>query len=90
MTIKCLWEHNGDDTLLYSTDFLGAYTRGETLQAAIEKMPKEIRSFALWSGLPCSERLDIAVTEERTSTLHIRDTDSDAIFHRETAPMTMR
>ncbi len=90
MTIKCLWEHNGDDTLLYSTDFLGAYTRGETPQAAIEKMPKEIRSFALWSGLPCGERLDIAVTEEKTSALNIRDADSDAIFQCETAPLTAR
>ena len=88
MKIKCLWEHNGDDTLLYSTDFLGAYTRGETLEAALAKMPKEIRSFALWSGLPYDGKPCVDVTEEKTSALNIRDADSDAIFQCETAPMT--
>lgn len=27
MIIKCVWEHNGDDTLLYSENFIGAFTR---------------------------------------------------------------
>lgn len=38
MTINCVWEHNGRDTLLYAVDFVGAYTRGETLEAAVRKM----------------------------------------------------
>ena len=37
MTINCVWEHNGRDTLLYAVDFVGAYTRGETLEAAVRK-----------------------------------------------------
>ena len=24
MTINCVWEHNGRDTLLYAVDFVGA------------------------------------------------------------------
>lgn len=36
-TIKCVWEHNGNDTLLYAVDYVGAYTRGESLDVAIEK-----------------------------------------------------
>ena len=27
MTIHCVWEHNGSDSLLYAVDFVGAYTR---------------------------------------------------------------
>ena len=40
--IKCVWEHNGDDSLLYAIDYLGAYTRGEGLKVAVEKMKEEI------------------------------------------------
>ena len=45
MTINCVWEHNGRDTLLYAVDFVGAYTRGETLEAAVRKMQAEICSY---------------------------------------------
>ena len=38
MKIRCVWEHNGDDTLLYAVDFVGAYTRGESLEKAIAKI----------------------------------------------------
>ena len=39
MIIHCVWEHNGNDTLLYATNFVGAYTRGESLEIAKAKMP---------------------------------------------------
>ena len=29
MKIRCVWEHNGDDSILYADNFVGAYTRGE-------------------------------------------------------------
>ena len=44
MKIRCAWEHNGNDTLLYAIDFVGAYTRGENLEAATKKMMQEISS----------------------------------------------
>ena len=31
MKIKCVWEHNGDDTLLYAENHVGAFSRGKTL-----------------------------------------------------------
>ena len=34
MIINCVWEHNGSDTLLYAANFIGAYTRGESLEIA--------------------------------------------------------
>lgn len=44
MIISCVWEHNGKDTLLYAVDYVGAYTRGESLEVAKKKMPQEIAS----------------------------------------------
>ena len=38
MKIRCVWEHNGGDTLLYAADLPGAYARGDSKEAALEKM----------------------------------------------------
>lgn len=48
--MKCIWEHNGNDTLLYSEDCIGAYTRGESLEVAMGKMQAEILAYTLWSN----------------------------------------
>ena len=32
MKIKCDWEHNGNDSMLYSSNYVGAFSRGETLE----------------------------------------------------------
>ena len=45
MKVKCVWEHNGNDTLLYSVNYIGAYTRGESIDVAIAKMPGEVVSY---------------------------------------------
>ena len=45
MKIECIWEHNGDDTLLYAKDYVGAFTRGENLEVASKKMKNEINHF---------------------------------------------
>ena len=50
MIINCIWEHNGNDTLLYAVDYVGAYTRGENLDIAKAKMPAEISSYLKWCG----------------------------------------
>lgn len=89
MKLKCFWEHNGDDTILYSMDFLGAYTRGKTLAIAKDKMFNEIRSFILWSGQSNDKKqFDLEVSEEKISHLNIYDADTDAIFQCETLPMS--
>ena len=88
MRIECFWEHNGDDTILYALDQVGAFTRGENLSAAIAKMPAEIESYLAWKGDPVPELIEIVIAEEQDSELAIRDADSDAIFDREKAPLT--
>ena len=88
MTINCVWEHNGNDTLLYAVDFVGAYTRGETLEAAVRKMQEEITSYLNWCGKKAETSMDIAIIEEKVSSLAICDADSDVLFESEKAPLT--
>ena len=88
MTINCVWEHNGRDTLLYVVDFVGAYTRGETLEAAVRKMQAEICSYLKWCGKKAVTSMDIAIIEEKVSELAICDADSDVLFESEKAPLT--
>ena len=88
MTIKCVWEHNGNDTLLYAIDYIGAYTRGESLEIAKAKMPGEILSYLKWLGEGVTDSIEIIVTQEKDSDLAIKDADSDVLFESEKAPLT--
>ena len=88
MTIKCVWEHNGNDTLLYAIDYIGAYTRGESLEIAKAKMPGEIVSYLKWLGDDTSDNIEVVITQEKDSDLAIKDADSDVLFESEKAPLT--
>ena len=37
MKIKCIWEHTGNDSILYSTEYPGTFTRGKTKEEALKK-----------------------------------------------------
>ena len=89
MTINCVWEHNGNDTLLYAIDFIGAYTRGESLEIAKAKMPDEIASYLKWLGEDAFENIEIIIAGEKVSDLAIKDADSDVLFESEKAPLTV-
>ena len=88
MTINCVWEHNGDDTLLYAVDYIGAYTRGESLEIAKAKMPDEIASYFRWLGEDVSDSMEVVIAGEKASDLAIKDADSDVLFESEKAPLT--
>ena len=88
MTINCVWEHNGNDTLLYAIDFVGAYTRGESLEIAKAKMPGEIVSYLKWLDEDTTDNMEIMIAEEKDSELAIKDADSDVLFKSEKAPLT--
>ena len=89
MTVNCAWEHNNNDTMLYSIDCVGAYTRGENLEIAKSKMSDEILSYMSWSGREFSSELDFKITEEKSSNLNIKDADSDIIFQKEKQILTI-
>ena len=89
MKIRCVWEHSGNDTLLYAVDFVGAYTRGENLDVAIAKMPAEITSYLKWLGKDVPDDMSIEIVQEKVSDLRVSDADSDVIFDSEREPLTL-
>lgn len=86
--MKCVWEHNRDDTLLYSVDHIGAYARGSSLEVAMAKLRSEIIAYSLWKSQPIQQLTDIEIVQEKNSDLNIADADSDVLFDSETAPLT--
>ena len=88
MKINCIWEHNGNDSILYADGFVGAFTRGASKEEAILKMPKEIRRFQLWQGETPLDDYDIEIVQEKRSDLQIRDADSDVLFTSEEKPLS--
>ena len=65
MKVNCVWEHNGDDTILYSSNFVGAFTRGKSRSEAIQKMPSEIMSYLKWKGDLISDILESEIIQEK-------------------------
>ena len=88
MKIACIWEHNGEDTLLYVRDYPGAFARGENLKTALAKLPTEIRNYQKWCGLAVSLNHEIEIVQDVPSELNIRDADSDALLDGENAPIS--
>ena len=89
MKIKCVWEHNGNDSLIYSGNLIGAFTRGVSKKDALKKMESEIISYCAWAVQSVTLPLDIIITQEKVSELNIRDADSDVIFDSERTGLTI-
>jgi len=88
MEIACIWEHNGNDTLLYARDYPGAYARGERKEAAIGKIRNEITSYLQWIGKAAPEDIAVEIVQEKESDLKICDADSDVLFDAERSPLS--
>ena len=86
--IRCVWEHNGQDTLLWAVDAPGAYTRGATLEAAAAKMAGEIAAYRRWAGLTGDVPEGVVVVQDAACELAVSDADSDVLFDAERVPMT--
>ena len=89
MPIRCIWEHNGSDTLLYAADFPGAFTRGESLEAAAGKMGQEVASYRRWKGEPGLACGEVTVVQDKPCELNVQDADSDVLFAGEEKPLTL-
>lgn len=89
MQIRCVWEHNGGDSLLYAENLIGAFTRGASLDIALAKMPQEAASYLKWRGEPVPARFAPAVVQEKASELTVCDADSDVLFDAEQGRLCM-
>lgn len=89
MKIKCIWEHNGNDSLIYAENCVGAFARGESLEVALQKLPSEIQSFYAWLGEDVPEEIEAVIVQEKESDLEVKDADSDVMFATEEKPLTL-
>lgn len=89
MKIECVWEHNGNDTLLYAVNLPGAYTRGASKEIAMEKMVAEARSYLQWKGQSIPRDITVEIVQDAACNLQICDADSDVLFVAEKAPLTI-
>ena len=89
MNIQCVWEHNGNDTLLYAVNLPGAYARGTSKEIAIEKMAAEARSYLRWKGEAAPASITVEIVQNAACDLQICDADSDVLFAAEQEPLTM-
>lgn len=87
MKVRCVWEHNGTDSLLYSDNYIGAFTRGATKEIALNKMAGEIRCYLDWKKGLAPGTLEIEIVQEKPSGLDICDADSDVLFDSEKGGM---
>lgn len=83
MKIRCVWEHNGNDSILYADSFIGAFTRGASKDLAVQKMPSEIKSYLMWKGDLVTDSFEPEIVQEKCSDLTISDADSDVLFDEE-------
>ena len=88
MEIRCVWEHNGSDSILYASNFVGAFTRGETKDVALQKMAREVASYLEWKGEAAPDSLEPVIVQEKSSVLMISDADSDVLFEEEKEPLS--
>lgn len=89
MKIECVWEHNGDDTLLYAANLPGAYSRGASRQEAARKLSAEVHSYLRWAEAGIPERVELEIVQDAPCALQVRDADSDVLFDNEKAPLTL-
>ena len=83
MIVYCVWEHNNNDSLLYASNIIGAFTRGASKEEALSKMPMEVNTWFLWAGENPPSSIDTIITQEKATGLCVKDADSDILFETE-------
>ena len=87
MKIHCIWEHKGEDTILWAADYPGAFARGASLSEALAKLPEDLKDWSDWTGQSAPECAEPVIVGEIQSGLDVRDADSDALLDAERLPL---
>ncbi len=85
--VDCVWEHSGDDTILWPADYPGAFARGVSLAEAKAKLKTDLDAWSHWTGQPVPESIDIRIVSDATCALEVRDADSDVLLEHEKTPL---
>ena len=82
MKVKCVWEHNGDDSILYASNFMVHLQEVNLSVKPIGKMSSEISAYLKWKGALTWDVPEPEIIQEKVSTLTISDADSDVLLTR--------
>lgn len=89
LVIDYVWEHNGNDSLIFADNFPGAFVRGKSKNEALGKFTDEIKSYLLWqNGFVSKGNISLREVGEHITSLDICDADSEVIFESEKLPLT--
>ena len=86
--LRCVWEHRGDDTILWAVDCPGAFARGTNLSEALKKLPEDLSAWSLWTGGALPEYSGVEIMADVASGLDVRDADSDVLMEAEREPLS--
>lgn len=86
--LRCVWEHRGDDTILWAVDYPGAFARGANLSEALKKLPDDLSAWSVWTGGALSEYSGVEIVADIASGLDVRDADSDVLLEAEFEPLS--
>lgn len=88
--LRIIHEYSGSGHLIFLEDYPGAFTRGSTLEQALQKIPDELSRYGRWSGQrPDSPAAcDCLITQSKKSGLAVEDADSDILFDSEKLPLS--
>ncbi len=91
MKIEAVIEYNPGGYLIYAANYPGLYVRGATRQEALAKFDGELRRYLRWCGShkAAVRQAEVETVQEKLSELQVRDADSDVLFEKEKAPLTL-
>ena len=85
--IPCVWEHCGDDTILWPVHYPGAFARGASLAEAMGKLEQDLREWSDWTAQPVPECIAVEIVSDVRCALDVRDADSDVLLEAEKMPL---
>ena len=86
--VDCVWEHSGDDSILWPVRCPGAFARGASLEEAKSKLEKDLRDWSDWTAQPVPECIEVEIVSDVRCALDVWDADSDVLLEAEKTPLS--
>ncbi len=87
--VRAVVEYNAEGALVWAENLPGAFSRGQSEQAALMKLPEAANRFRLWSeNKPFVLPPRVEVVERHHTALCVREADSEVIFESEKQPLS--
>lgn len=88
-SINAALEYSENGFSAWAEDYPGAYSRGETREEALAKLPVEVSRYLVWaqgSSTPEVEHLPVKLVLERKCELEINEADTGILLPTEKLP----